>query len=114
MKSYKPYLSLSKASSHYELGVVLNCSQDQTIASIEQQEISTETKKYWGVVVTLSTGTQLMNGPENPIFSSTVPIALDKSKSYKTIKCVVQQKVKEGEYGPAQDEETDIDFGDGN
>jgi hypothetical protein len=113
MKMYKPYLSLSKTTKNYELDVVLSSGKDQTITNIKQEEVKKNEKAYWGVIITLTAETQIVNGPENPIFSTTAKIGLDKSEAYKTIKCIVQQKVEEGECGPAADEETDIDFGDG-
>ena len=112
MKIYKPYLSLSKTAKNYELDVVLSSRNDQTIASIEQQEVKKGDKAYWGVIITFSTETQIVNGPEKPIFSTVAKIDLDKSIRYKTIKCIVRQKVEEG-CAPARDEESDIDFNDG-
>jgi hypothetical protein len=113
MKSYKPYLSLSKSVENYVLDVVFSASKLQTIASIQQQEIVVEGKAYWGVIITLSTTSQIVNGPDVPIFSTTADISFDKAGEYKTIKCVVRQVVPDGEVGPARDKETDVDFIDG-
>ncbi|KOH45773.1 hypothetical protein [Sunxiuqinia dokdonensis] len=113
MKSYKPYLSLSKTTKNYELGVVLSASKNQTVTSIEQEEVVKNEQAYWGVILTLSTQTQLVNGPDTPIFSSLVHIPLEKGEAYKTIKCIVRQKMEDDEMGPPPDEYTDIDFGDG-
>lgn len=113
MKNYKPYLSLSKTTNNYELGVVLSASKNQTVTSIEQQEIVKNEQTYWGVILTVSTQTQLVNGPDTPIFSSVVRIPLEKGEAYKTIKCIARQKMEDDEMGPPQDEDSDIDFGDG-
>ena len=112
MKSYKPYLSLSKTAENYVLDVVLSAGKLQTVESIVQQEVVKGGKAYWGVILTLSTKTQLVNGPEAPILSTSEYIPLERSNQYKTIKCIVQQKPDKGEMGPPQDEESDIDFGD--
>ena len=112
MKSYKPYLSLTKTIENYILDIVLSASKSQTIVSIKQQEVEKDGKKYWGVIITLSTTTQLVNGPEIPIFSTTVDVPLVTSQKYKTIKCIVEQAVSKGKMGPPTDEESDIDFGD--
>ena len=112
MKSYKPYLSLTKTIENYILDVVLSASKSQTIVSIKQQEVEKDGTKYWGVIITLSTTTQLANGPEVPIFSTTVDVPLVTSAKYKTIKCIVEQAVPKGKMGPPADEETDVDFGD--
>ena len=112
MKSYKPYLSLSKTAEDYVLDVVLTTGKTQTIASITQEEIQKGGKAYWGVIITVSTTTQLMNGPENPIFSTSASILQEKANEYQTIKCLVRQKMQEGELGPPKDEESDIDFKD--
>lgn len=112
MKTYKPYLALTKGSSgNYTLDVVFQCPRTQNIVSIEQQEVIQRGKTYWGVVISVSSNIQLMCGPElNVLFAS---VELDASvSSYKTIKCVVQQS-KAGEYGGVDPEETDIDVGDG-
>lgn len=113
MKSYKPYLSLSKTTKNYELGVVLSASKNQTVTSIEQQEIVKNEQAYWGVILTLSAQTQLVNGPDTPIFSSLVRIPLEKGEDYKTIKCIARQQMEDGEMGPPLDEDSDIDFSDG-
>ncbi|MGQ7868534.1 hypothetical protein [Sunxiuqinia sp. sy24] len=110
MKSYKPYLSLSKTTENYVLDVVLTAAKKQTITSITQQEVNKGDKTYWGVIITVSTTTQLMNGPENPIFSTSASISLEKANEYQTIKCLVRQKMQESELGPPKDEESDIDF----
>lgn len=109
MKEYKPYLFLEKINNVYELNFVLRCSKQQTIESIEQEEIEIEGKKYWGVTVTLSTNTQLVNGPESPIFSSVVEIPQDADLECNTIKCIV---VQSGGSGNPASESSDIDFGD--
>ena len=113
MKIYKPYLSLSKTTESYVLDIVLSTSKEQTITSITQEEVTEGTKTFWGVIITLSTETQLANGPENPIFSTTVKVDLNKSKTYKTIRCIVHQTVESGKYKSAKDEESDVDFIDG-
>jgi hypothetical protein len=110
---YKPYLSLSKTTKNYELDVVLSSRNDHTITNIRQEEVKKNEKAYWGVIITLTAETQIVNGPETPIFSTTAKIDLNKSETYKTIKCIVQQKVEEAECGPAEDEESDVDFDDG-
>lgn len=113
MKNYKPYLSLSKTTENYVLDVVLAASKLQTVESIVQQEVVKDGKTFWGVIITLSTKTQLANGPEVPIFSTSEDIPLEISDQYKTIKCIVRQKVEKRKMGPPADEESDIDFGDG-
>ncbi|WP_299577903.1 hypothetical protein [uncultured Sunxiuqinia sp.] len=110
MKSYKPYLSLSKTAEDYVLDVVLTAGKTQTISSITQQEVKKGEKAYWGVIIELSTTTQLMNGPETPIFSTSVSIPLETASKYQTIKCLGRQVVAKGLMGPPPDEETDIDF----
>jgi len=113
MKTYKPYLALTKGSSgNYTLDVVFQSPRTQNIVSIEQQEITQSGKTYWGVVISVSSDIQLMCGPElNVLYTS---VTLDASVgSYKTIKCIVQQ-TKSGEYGGDEPEETDIDVLDGN
>lgn len=112
MKTYKPYLSLSKNSARYELGVIVTAVKDQTIMGIRQEEVRNGNDSCWGVIITLSDVTQLVNGPENPIFSTTVDIALDKSAKYKKILCSTEISVSEGKYGPAEGEDTSIDFED--
>lgn len=114
MKSFKPYLSLAKTTVDFTLDVVLSGNKDQTITSIEQQEVKKNEQAYWGVIITLSSETQVVNGPDRPIFSTTVGIPLEKADKYKTIKCIVQQKMQEERLGPPADEETEIDFQDGN
>jgi len=113
MKTYKPYLALTKGTSgNYTLDAVFQCPKTQNIFSIDQQAITTNGKTYWGVIVSVSSDIQLMCGPElNVLFTS---VAIDASaSSYGTVKCIVQQ-TKSGEFGDPEDEETDIDFGDGN
>lgn len=112
MKTYKPYLSLSKNAKKYELGVIVMAEKNQTITNIRQEEVKTGNDSCWGVIITLSDATQLVNGPENPIFSTTVDIPLDKSESYKTIKCYTQISVSEGKFGPSEGGNTSVDFGD--
>ncbi len=114
MKTNKPYLSLSKKNEKYELSVIVTAVKDQTIASIRQEEVKKGNDKYWGIIITLSDATQLINGPENPIFSSIVEISLDKSASYKKIMCSTEISVSDGKYGPAAGDNTTIDFGDTN
>ena len=114
MKTYKPYLSLSKKNEKYELAVIVNAAKDQTITGIRQEEVKSGNDKYWGVIITLSDATQLINGPENPIFSSIVEISLDKSASYKKIMCSTEIPVSDGRFGPAAGDNTTIDFGDTN
>ena len=112
MKTNKPYLSLSKKNEKYELSVIVTAVKDQTIASIRQEEVKKGNDKYWGIIITLSDATQLINGPENPIFSSIVEISLDKSASYKKIMCSTEISVSDGKYGPAAGGNTSVDFGD--
>ena len=114
MKPNKPYLSLSKKNAKYELSVIVNAVKDQTIASIRQEEVKSGNDKYWGVIITLSDATQLVNGPENPIFSANVEIALDKSTNYKKIICRTEISVSDGKDGPAEGGNTSIDFSDTN
>jgi len=114
MKTYKPYLSLSKNSAKYELGVIVTAVKDQTISGIRQEEVKKGNDSYWGIIITLSDATQLVNGPESPIFSATVDIALHKSASYKKILCSTEISVSDGKYGPAAGDNTTIDFGDSN
>ena len=113
MKTYKPYLSLSKNTTKYELGVIVTAVKNQTITSIHQEEIKKDINSYWGVIITLSDATQLVNGPENPIFSTTVDIALEKSASYQKILCCTQISTSGGKFGPSEGDDTEIDFGDG-
>ena len=113
MKTYKPYLSLTKNTSKYELGVIVTAVKDQTIIGIRQEEVKKGKDSCWGVIITLSDVTQLVNGPENPIFSTTVDIALDKSMKYKKIMCSTVISVSDGKYGPASGDDTSIDFDDG-
>lgn len=113
MKTYKPYLSLSKNVTKYELEVIVTALKNQTITSIHQEEIIKDDISYWGVIITLSDQTQLVNGPENPVFSSTVDIALDKSESYQKVLCCTQIITSEGTFGPAEGGSTPIDFEDG-
>lgn len=113
MKTYKPYLSLSKNAGKYELGAIVTAAKNQTIVSIRQEEVKSGSEKYWGVIFTISDATQLVNGPENPVFSTTVDIALDKSASYKKIMCSTEISVSGGKLGLATGDNTTIDFGDG-
>jgi hypothetical protein len=113
MKTYKPYLSLSKNTTKYELGVVVTALKDQTIKSIRQEEIKDGNDSFWGVIITLSDATRLVNGPENPIFFTSVDIALDKSTTYKKILCTTEISPSDGTYGPAVGGETSIDFDNG-
>ncbi|MDP2336307.1 MAG: hypothetical protein Q8N05_07630 [Bacteroidota bacterium] len=112
MKTYKPYLSLTNNSEKYELGVIVTAVKDQTISSIRQEEVKKGNDSYWGVIITLSDATQLVNGPENPIFSANVEIALDKSTNYKKIQCRTEISLSDGRFGPAEGGNTSIDFGD--
>ena len=114
MKPNKPYLSLSKKTSKYELGVILAAVKDQTIVSIRQEEVKIGNDSYWGVIITLSDVIQLVNGPENPIFSATIDIALDRSASYKKILCSTVISLSDGKLGPAAGDDTTIDFDDEN
>ena len=114
MKTSKPYLSLSKKNEKYELSVIVNAVKDQTITSIRQEEVKSGNDKYWGVIITLSDATQLVNGPENPIFSTKVEIAIDKSVNYKKILCITEISVSGGKYGPAAGDSSSIDFSDTN
>lgn len=113
MKTYKPYLSLTKNSTKFELGVIVTALKNQTITSIRQEEIKKNNIAYWGVILTLSDMTQLVNGPEMPVFSTTVGIALEKSASYQKILCCTQIAPAEGLDGPAEGDDTQIGFGDG-
>lgn len=114
MKIYKPYVSLSKKISKYELEVIVSAVKDQTIAGIRQEEILKDNTSFWGVIITLSNATRLVNGPENPVFSTIVDIALDKSASYKKILCQTVISPLEGSYGPSEGGSTSIDFEDVN
>lgn len=114
MKTYKPYLSLSKSSKKYELGVVVTALKNQTITSIHQEEIKKDNQSYWGIIITLSDATQLVNGPESPVFSTTIDIALDKTASYQKILCSTWISPSGGKFGPAEGGSTSIDFDDGN
>jgi hypothetical protein len=113
MKTYKPYLSLSKNATNYELEVIVTTLKNQTITSIHQEEIKKDDISYWGVIITISGQTQLVNAPENPVFSSTVGISLDKSESYQKILCCTQIVTPEGTFGPAEGGSTSVDFEDG-
>lgn len=113
MKTYKPYLSLSKNTTKYDLGVIVMAIKNQTITSIHQEEIKKGDQSYWGVIITLSDVTQLVNGPENPVFSTTVDIALEKSASYQKILCCTRISSSEGKFGPSEGGDTEIGFGDG-
>ncbi|MFA5329677.1 MAG: hypothetical protein WC384_17920 [Prolixibacteraceae bacterium] len=112
MKTYKPYLSLGKNTGKYELAVIVSALTNQTISRIVQQELPDGKDSYWGVIITLSDAIQLVNGPENPIFSTTVNIELDKAV-YKKIICSTEISVSEGKFGPSAGDSTTIDFGDG-
>lgn len=112
MKTYKPYLSLIKTTTKYELGVIVSAAKNQTIVGIRQEEVINGIDSRWGVIITLSDTTQMVNGPENPIFSATVDISLDTSLKYKKIVCSTVISVTDGQYGPASGDETSIDFGD--
>ena len=114
MKTYKPYLCLSKNAGSYLLEAIVSAVKDQTIASIRQEEVKSGNDKCWGVIITLSDATQLVNGPENPIFSTNVEIALDKSANYKKIICRTEISVTDGKEGPAEGGNTSIDFSDVN
>lgn len=112
MKTYKPYLALTKGSSgNHTLDAVFQCPRTQNIVSIEQKEITQNEKTYWGVIISVSSNIQLMCGPEmNVLFTS---VELNPSVSnYKTIKCVVQQ-APQGTLAGVEPEETDIDVLDG-
>ena len=113
MKPNKPYLSLSKKTTKYELEVIVASLKDQTITGIRQEEVICGNDTCWGVVITLSDATQLVNGPENPIYSATVDIALDKSVSYKRILVSTQISLSDGKLGPAAGEDSSINFEDG-
>lgn len=113
MKTYKPYLSLSKNAEMYELGVIVTAVKGQTIAGIRQEEVKKGNDSYWGVIITFSDATQLVNGPENPIFSATVEIALDKSMNYKRIQCRTEISIPDSRFGPSKGDDTSIDFDDG-
>ena len=114
MKTYKPYLCLSKNAGSYLLEAIVSAVKDQTIASIRQEEVKSGNDKCWGVIIALSDATQLVNGPENPIFSTNVEIALDKSANYKKIICRTEISVTDGKDGPAEGGNTSIDFSDVN
>ncbi|MDO9615487.1 MAG: hypothetical protein Q7J86_13305 [Bacteroidota bacterium] len=112
MKTYKPYLSLTKNTSKYELGVIVTAVKDQTITGIRQEEVKKGKDTCWGVIITLSDTIQLVNGPENPVFSATVDIELDKSLKYKKISCSTEISVSNGKYGLPAGDDTSIDFED--
>lgn len=112
MELFKPYLSLRKNDESYKLEFVVSCKGDQTIESIEQNEIKINNKKYWGVIVTLSNRSQLVNGTENLIFSSVVTIEAKKSIDYSTIKCIIMQTRIDDLLQPTQTEVSNIDFSD--
>lgn len=113
MELHKPYLSLTKTTQGYLLEIVLQTTKNNCITRIVQQEIEQGGKKYWGVIITVSDQIQLVNGPDEPIISTSVVIDLDKSATYKTIKCVVEQKSATGTYAPAEPKDTHVDFSDG-
>lgn len=114
MKTYKPYLSLSKKSTKYELEVIVSALKNQTITGIQQSEIKKDNQLYWGVILTLSDTTQLVNGPDSPIFSVLIDIVADKSERYGKILCCTQIASSEGKFGPSAGGNTSIDFEDGN
>ena len=117
MKTYKPYLSLSKGSSgDFKLDVVFQSPKSQNIVSIEQQEITQSGKTYWGVIISVSSDIQVICGPESNVLFASVSIASDTASSYQTIKCIVQvtSSLNEGQVGNPVGDETDIDFTDGN
>lgn len=114
MKTHKPYLSLNKNARTYELGVIVSAAKNQTITDIRQEEVKSGNDLCWGVILTLSDATQLVNGPEAPVFSATIAIPLDKSEKYKKIRCYTRISVSEGKYGPGEGEDSSIDFGDAN
>ena len=113
METFKPYLSIEKTSENYLLTAVLSVPAKHTIEKIVQQEIDISGTKYWGVVITVSEKTSLMNGPELPILSTQAAIDLNKAETYQTIKCVVEPIGSGDGYGPSQFKDTDIDFADG-
>ena len=112
MKTYKPYLSLTKVTGKYELCAIVTASKGQTITGIRQEEVKSSGQPYWGVIITLSDSTELVNGPENPIFSTTVDIMLDKSVNYEKILCSTEIVLADGKYGPPAGEPTPINFDD--
>lgn len=114
MKIQKPYLSLTKNTKAYELGVTLTTAKDQMIIGVRQQEVTSGDQPYWGVIITVADGVPMVNGPENPIFSATVDIALDKSESYQKILCSTEIGSISGDIGVATGDSTPIDFSDGN
>jgi hypothetical protein len=112
MKSYKPYLSLSKNDKNYKLEVVILAGKDQTITNIRQDEVKKGNELYWGVILTLSDAVRLVNGSDNPVFSATIDIATDKSVNYKKILCCAEVSFSDGNYGPPASEDTAVDFDD--
>lgn len=112
MKTYKPYLSLTKTTSKYELGVIVTAVKNQTITGIRQEEVKSGKNSCWGVIITLSDTIQLVNGPEYPIFSATVDIALDKSLKYKKIICSTEISFPDGKCGHPENSDTSVDFDD--
>ncbi len=112
MKKFKPYLCLSKKDDSYELSFAVCCKSDQTIESIVQHKVEYNKKDYWGVIVTLSNQTQLVNSPQNPIYSSVVKIDPKNSLDFSTIKCIVMQSSIDDLLQPTQTEASDIDFSD--
>lgn len=116
MKTYKPYLALTKRATDYLLEVVFQTTKDQNIVGVSQEEISKNGKTYWGVVIRLSSDIQLMCGPEENVISASVSIADVVAQQYKTIKCIVTsvRPIKDDlDFGGVKEEETDIDVTDG-
>lgn len=113
MKPNKPYLSLSKKTNKYELEVIVCAVKDQTITGIRQEKVIIGNDACWGVILTISDSTQLVNGPENPIYSATVDIGLDKS-IYKRIVVSTQISFSDGKFGPPTGDNSSIDFEDVN
>lgn len=116
MKTYKPYLSLTKGSSgDYTLDAVFLSPKSQNIISIEQKELTQSGKTYWGVVISVSSDIQIICGPESNVLFTTVPVAGHIASTYKTTKCRVQviQSLTGTSLGDAEADDTDVDFDDG-
>lgn len=113
MKAYKPYVNLTQEEEQFKLGVVFAATKDQTIASIRQEQVMKDDKPCWGVIISISSATQIVNGPDIPVFSTDIDIALDKSLDYSKIVCFTEIITPDGRFGPQQGESTSIDFGDG-
>ncbi len=116
MKTYKPYLALTKGTNDYLLDVVFQTTKENNIVKISQEEITKNGKTYWGVVISLSSDIQLMCGPDENVISTTVSISDTVAQQYQTIKCIVQvvQSIKENpDFTGEKEEETDIDVIDG-